>query len=86
MDTPKLRHLSVTIDQHGPYDPRPHWGIEHFPGCTVIGLGPIYVNLSTWRHMQRQSLRTATMSRFRIEVSRWDSDLAKARRRNAADA
>ena len=83
MDEPKLRHLSVTIDQQGPNDPRPHWGIDRIPGCTVFKLGPVYVNISTWFHMQRQSLRRATLTRFHFEVYRWDGDLARARRNPA---
>ena len=77
---PKMRHLSITVAQQGPNDPRPHWGLSHFPGCTVVKLGPWFVNVSTWRHQQAQSLRTATLSRFRVTVARWDSGLERARR------
>lgn len=82
-DAPKLRHLSIYIEQHGPFDPRPHWGIDRGSGYLVVRLGPVYVNFTTWRHMQRQNLRTAYMTRFKVEVSRWDRDLAKARRHAA---
>ena len=81
---PKLRHMSITVDQQGPGDPRPHWGVDRGDGYVVVKLGPVYVNVSTWSHMQRQSLGVACNSRFRLEVRRWDGWLERRRRRGAA--